>query len=129
MPTTYIYCEGDPSAAALLDGLRAGHAFVTESPDGPEIRLHAGEAMMGDRLQSPGPAVGFSVSTRRAAGMTLEVCGAQGPLYRQDLSEAETEHSIMVPVRDTLYVRAQLISEDDGLRQVHALTNPIYLIH
>ena len=35
VPTTYIYCEGDPSAAALLDGLRAGHAFVTESPDGP----------------------------------------------------------------------------------------------
>jgi hypothetical protein len=127
VPTTYIYCEGEPSPTALLDGLRAGHTFLTESPDGPEIRLYAGESMMGDTVSSEATKIPLSVSTRYAAGMTLEVCGAQGQLYRQELAHAESEHSIIAPVRDTLYVRAQLVSEDEGLRRVHALTNPIYL--
>ena len=85
--------------------------------------------MMGDSVVPDGPEIGLSVSTRRASGMMLEVYGAQGQLYHQGLTQAETEHSIRVTVHDTLYVRAQLITEDAGVRQVHALTNPVYLSH
>ena len=126
-PTTFVYCEGDPSPAALLDALRAGHAFISEAPTGPEIRLYAGSAMMGDTLQPEGSTVDFSIRTRRAAGMILELYGAGGVLFHQALDDAQTEHSIPLEVHDTLYVRAQLVTESDGDRRVHALTNPIYL--
>jgi len=128
-PTTHIYCPGDPSPAALLDALRAGHAFVSEAPAGPEIRLSAGEAMMGDAVHTDAPTLDFTVVTRGAAGMTLELHGAAGLLMQQALDDAQTEHSIPVSVRDTLYVLAQLVTGRDGERQVHALTNPIYLSH
>lgn len=126
-PTTHIYCEGAPSAAALLDALRAGRAFISEAPQGPEIELRAGEAMMGDVVHMDAPALDVNVVTRCAAGMTLELYGAQGLLYRQLLDAAQTEHSIPLDVRDTLYVRSQLVTESDGVRRVRALTNPIYL--
>ena len=126
-PTTHIYCEGAPSAAALLAALRAGHAYVSESPTGPEIELRAGEAMMGDVVHTDAPALDFVVSTRRAAGMTLELYGARGLLSQQALHEDATRHSIRLDVHDTLYVRSQLVTESDGVRRVHALTNPIYL--
>jgi hypothetical protein len=83
--------------------------------------------MMGDILHSDSENVGVSISTCRAAGMTLEIYSTAGLIFSQALSDSPTEHSALLPVRDTLYLRAQLVTESDGQRRLHALTNPIYL--
>ncbi|MBC7810731.1 MAG: PHP domain-containing protein [Burkholderiales bacterium] len=49
-PTMWIYCSGEPSASGILAGLRAGHAFISDAPDGPQIYLSSGDAIMGDVL-------------------------------------------------------------------------------
>lgn len=46
-PVTGVYAENQ-SAGALLDAIRCGHCFVSESVDGPAISLRYGDAQMGD---------------------------------------------------------------------------------
>lgn len=48
-PTTCVYAMS-PSAADILDALRRGHAYVTFAPDGPELEMTAGDAIVGDSV-------------------------------------------------------------------------------
>jgi hypothetical protein len=124
-PTTYIYCPGQPSAVALLDALRAGHAFVTESPTDPQLKLCAGEAMMGDAV--PRPANGqldIQLEVIGGEGSRLQILGADRVLSETAISTSEVTLEWTVKVANTPYIRAQLIDPDNGF--VRALTNPIY---
>jgi hypothetical protein len=123
-PTTYIYCEDAPSPAMLLASLRAGRAFVSESPNGPELYLSAGSALMGDTID-PSAAATFGVRAARAAGMTLELCTAAGVVERFDVDSDDWERQVTLDTRAAIYVRAQVVSGRQP--QVHALTNPIYI--
>jgi hypothetical protein len=126
-PTTFIYCAGAPSPAALLDGLRAGHAFISESPTGAEIYLSAGDVMMGDVLVSSDDIVTFSVHVRHAAGKQLQIVTKLGVVQQFALDDVEWMGVVPVDVRDTPYVRAQVVSDDPNRFTMHALTNPIYI--
>jgi hypothetical protein len=128
-PTTFIYCAGAPSPAALLDGLRAGHAFISESPDGAEVYLSAGSAMMGDALSTADDTVNFSVHVRRAAGKQLQIVTNTGVVQQFAVTDAEWMKTVPVDVRSTPYVRAQVVSGEQGRPIIHALTNPIYIEH
>lgn len=123
-PTTYIYCEGAPSPAALLASLRAGRAFVSESPSGPELYLSANDALMGDSLDPSADAT-FHLRAVRAAGLTLELCTAVGVAERFDVDAEDWRREVTLDVRGAVFVRAQVVSGRQ--RQVHALTNPIYI--
>lgn len=73
-PTTVIYAR-ELSEAALLDGLRAGRAYVrTRGPNGPAIELSADAAartyLMGD-VVPPGP-ITLQVTVAGATGQRLE---------------------------------------------------------
>ena len=48
-PTTCVYA---PSAGMtdILSAVRAGHSFITFSPEGPTLEMRSGEAIMGDSL-------------------------------------------------------------------------------
>ncbi|MBK9121680.1 MAG: PHP domain-containing protein [Chloroflexi bacterium] len=126
-PTTVIYCPGDPSPAALLAALKAGHAYVTESPDGPEVVLIAGPAMMGDTLYVDGDTLPVTVTVRRAPGTRLQIVSAAGVTQQFAIDRLEWVTQVDVDVRDTPYVRAQVVSGKPSTLQVHALTNPIYI--
>lgn len=126
-PTTVIFCPGDPSPAALLDALRAGHAYVTESPDGPEVALMAGPAMMGDSLHVVDDTLSITVSVRHAPGTWLQVVTAAGVTQQFAIDRLEWEARLDADVRDTPYVRTQVVSGDLAAPHVHALTNPIYI--
>jgi hypothetical protein len=83
-PTTWIHCPGEPTSEKLLRGLRAGHAFITHAPDGPQLYLFSGDAMMGDTI--PRPADGnLSVQLRVMDGenTTLQLCTADGVIYQR----------------------------------------------
>jgi hypothetical protein len=48
-PTTCVFSpSADP--ADILEGLRRGHAYLVYAPDGPNLELAAGEAIMGDSV-------------------------------------------------------------------------------
>jgi len=126
-PTTWVYCPGPPSAVALLDALRAGHAFVSEGADGPRLTMSAGPAMMGDAIPRPPDArLLLTVRAVGGAGSTLEVRGAPGCLLQYPVTGPDEVITLTLDVSSTAYVRAQLVSGADS-DLLRALTNPIYL--
>jgi hypothetical protein len=48
-PTTCVYAMS-ASPAAILEGLRQGHAYITFAPNGPSLEMTAGDASMGDSV-------------------------------------------------------------------------------
>jgi len=55
-PTTWVYAR-ELSTAGILEGIRAGHVFISASPQGPQLFLsaavdsdHTGQNMMGDEI-------------------------------------------------------------------------------
>lgn len=126
-PTTWIYCPGPPSAAALLDALRAGHAFVSEGADGPRLTMHAGPAMMGDVVaRPPDNRLPLTVHAAGGAGSILELHGAPGLLACYPIAGEDAVIEATLDVSGMAYVRAQLVSGEDS-DLLCALTNPIYL--
>ena len=71
-PTTWLYLA-ELSVEAVLEGLRKGKAFVSESPDGPRLQIFIDDTPMGDYL----PSATSSPKSARAI-----VHGASGDLLR-----------------------------------------------
>ncbi len=127
-PTTWIYCEGDPTAARLLEALRAGHVFLSESPTGPRLMLHAGSAMMGDTVPYPlADCLRVTVNVSGGAGALLQLHTARGCVYQQAVESHSLALDMTVDVQGSSYVRAQLVTGEGDTAEVRALTNPIYL--
>ncbi|MBL8147405.1 MAG: CehA/McbA family metallohydrolase [Anaerolineae bacterium] len=126
-PTTFIHCEGAPSPAALLGHLRAGHAFISEAPDGPELVLSAGGVLMGDSIRPEGASAAFTIHTRRAQGKTLQIVTAEGVVYQSTVTQPEWQRTIEVRVVQTSYVRCMLVSGSPEDLTVHAVSNPVYI--
>ncbi len=125
-PTTYVYVEGAPSPAAVIGGLRAGHAFITRAPNGPQLYLSSGSAMMGDVVEIP--AVGIlkiNVHIVDGDGMQFELWTAQGVEAKHAITANDVTLDFETNVRSARYVRAQL--RDIETQNVTALTNPIYV--
>ncbi|MBA3870053.1 MAG: PHP domain-containing protein [Anaerolineae bacterium] len=124
--TTYIYCDGEISPARLLQALRAGHAFVTCAPDGPQIYLLSGTAMMGDSILRPSNnQLKLQIEVLRGDGGQLEVCTAKGVSESILITGNQTKLELEVDIKDTSYVRVQLRRLEDNSMLV--LSNPIYL--
>ena len=127
-PTMWIHCDGAPSPAKLLDNLRAGHAFISATPDGPRLTLRVGDAIMGDSIPRPSDdRVTLHVSARGADGLQMQVHGASGYMAHFDVDGDDCAWEVPVSTQGTPYLRAQLVEPDANLVNVHALTNPIYI--
>jgi hypothetical protein len=132
-PTTWVHCPGPPTAAGILDGLRAGHAFISERPGGPQLFMWAGEdlteAMMGDAILAP-PDGRLSLRLRAVggAGLTLELHDDSGLRRATPIESDDAELTLALDMSESRYVRAQLAEAGPGdTTVVRALTNPIYL--
>lgn len=127
-PTTWIYCPDEPSPAALVAGLRAGHATISAGPEDPRLVLRSGDALMGDRIARPHDgALPLALDVRGGDGLMLQVFAAQGCIAEQRVRGDETSIALTVPVDDSPYVRAQLVAVDGNMTEMCALTNPLYL--
>lgn len=125
-PTTYIYCSERPSPAGLLRALRAGHAFVSESPARARLHLKSGMAMMGDVVPRPAnERLTVESDVFAGDGGRWQLVGAGGALTEADISGDHARLMVEVDVSGTPYVRAQLVDPASG--DIRALTNPIYL--
>lgn len=128
-PTTFIHCEENPTPRKLIDSLRAGHAFVTHSPDGPQLYLTAQGRMMGDTINISGQnSVEVSFKTIGAQGLRLQFVGADGILIDEILPDDAASGARTVNVNTgTLFIYARLIDDDPDELFVHTVTNPLYL--
>lgn len=127
-PTTWIYCDDTPSPAKLLDNLRAGHVFISDSPDGPQVMISTGEAMMGDSIKrSMDEQLSLLVSARNAANLRLQIYNANGCMEERELNEPNADYEISINAGGTPYIRAQLVETDVEGGHIRALTNPIYI--
>src|SRR5262249_28389735 len=90
IPTTYIYVDGPPSPARLLDGIRAGHVFVTESPTGPQLFLNSGQCMMGDCISYPQTkTLPITLDIKDGSGMLLQLVGKIGVMQQWSINSPE----------------------------------------
>ena len=125
-PTNVIYCPGDPSPAGIIDGLRKGHAFITRNPNGPQLYLSSGSAIMGDTVTAPATdKLSITVHTIGGSGMQLQIWTAHGAIEQHMLSGDDHSFNFEIDVRGARYIRAQL--KDVGSGYVTALTNPIFI--
>ena len=128
MPTNWIYCPEPPTAASLLAGLRAGHVFVNDAPDGPQLYLQCGVAIMGDAVSRPSTeSLAIQVRTVNSAGLRLEIHGATGLLAATEILSDEATIDMEIAVDNTPYFRAQLLEKDGNPDIIKALSNPIYI--
>ncbi len=123
-PTVYIHCPDMPSPANLLKRLRAGHAFISESPTGPRLDLRAGDAMMGDSLDST-EGVSCALTVRGGTGGEAQFCTAAGIVARVPVTEDPQTLEYRIPTSTSQYIRTQLV--DPVTKHCRAITNPIYL--
>lgn len=127
-PTTWIYCPDAPSPAALLAGLRAGHATLSARPDGPRLTLTSNHAMMGDSVARPADGrLPVAVHILGGSGLMLELVTAQGSVEQQPVVSDDERIELIADVTRSPYLRAQLVAPDSRWGDVRALTNPIYL--
>jgi len=138
-PTTWVYAT-ELSVKGILDGIRAGHVFVSSNPDdGPRVYLAAvyGDvrAVAGDDLCVPrGTEVKFSIKVTGAGGMMLRFVAAQGEVALVGVEDDDFTYGYALKVSGTNYLRVEVIAPPEADLKtepaalwVEALSNPIYL--
>ncbi len=143
-PTTWVYAE-ELSAAGILDGIRAGHVFISADPQGPELYLTADadgdglyEGMMGDEATYvasllPGRPVMLRAQVVGGRGLVLRIVSSRG-VESVPVGSDDFAHCWQARPKDDTFYRLELVEPCDGevghdlaalVRR--ALSNPIYV--
>jgi hypothetical protein len=138
-PCTWVFSHS-LTEAAILDGIRAGHVFLSRAAGGPQITFTAryadGQVMAGDVVQvSPGTRLTLQTQVRGAQGDLVRLVSAHGVLVLVEITADDFTHEFAVtPVADGYYYpqviqppEADLDKEPSTL-MVDALANPIYVL-
>jgi hypothetical protein len=151
-PCTWVYARGGPSEQSILEGIREGHAFITDDPKGAQLIMTADgdpstaptevgalrtgsdgrfEAMMGDTVEAAeGQRVPFRVWTNGGMDRRLWIICDGLPLDVIPLDGPEATHSFSLELSGRSYVRAELRGfrgRPERGEVVWAMTNPIWL--
>ena len=127
IPTTVVYAR-ELSQSAILEGIKAGHVYIrTNGPDGPELLLSAGTAMMGDEVTAAaGSPVEFSITTTDQSGLPLRLYLDGKPVSDEPQLAVGKATYRWTSDGKRHWLRAELVDGKEGSDPV-VLTNPIYL--
>jgi len=136
-PCTWVYAE-DASEDGILEGIRRGHVFISDDPNGAQLTLtadakHDGrfQAMMGDTIELTGDRpLTFRAWTNGGMDRRLWLIADGLPLAVIPLDRPEAEHVFSLDVSGRSYVRAELRGfrgRPERGEVVWAMTNPIWL--
>ncbi|GAB5428495.1 MAG: CehA/McbA family metallohydrolase [Devosia indica] len=105
-PTTVLFLP-ELSEDAILAAMKAGHGYVTESPNGPHLEIRCGNVVMGGETDE---ITTLDVDVRGAKGDALILVDATGPIARLDISSPDWRTNIALenPVG---FVRAEIVAE------------------
>lgn len=146
-PTTVLYME-ELSEEAVLDAMKSGRGYVTESPTGPHLELTAnGEPMgssvsghvvaealvrgaKGDRLLWLDASGIVGEETIEADDWTAHFAGSPDRFLRTEIAAAANRSAIVETFREALHGKnlPWVLSEHDLSKQTirRAISNPIY---
>jgi hypothetical protein len=127
IPATVVYAR-ELSQPAILEGIKAGHVYIkTHGPDGPQLLLTSGAAMMGDAIEAAaGTEVDFALSTNDGSGATLRLYLDGRPVVSPPaFVNGNTTYRWTSDGRRH-WIRAELVDGKAGDDPV-VLTNPIYV--
>lgn len=121
-PTTALHVK-QADRQGVLNALRRGEAYVTESPTGPHLEMSVNGTPMGGALpSSAGKALDLTL--RNAAGTWLMLIGDGSLVAEQPILSADWTGQIALPA-GLKYVRAELRDGAAGA-PMRCLGNPIY---
>jgi hypothetical protein len=131
-PTTWIYCPETPTASALLNALRAGNCYISESPAGPRIHFCVNDVMMGGQTRRSDDAF-VQVRVSGGKGTELVLHGAAAVRYRCPVATNDIWLDLRLDCSDEHYLWAQLRNPADADTPpeqivVRAMTNPVYMV-
>jgi hypothetical protein len=126
IPTTVVYAR-ELSLPAILEGIKAGHVYVkVTGPQGPDLYLKAGSAIMGDEITAAtGQSVTFTLNSPNAAGKIPRILLDGKPLL--SIPKLDSTGSLSLQWSSDgkkHWLRAEL---DDTNGEPVILTNPIYI--
>jgi hypothetical protein len=139
-PTTWVYAR-ELSTAGILEGIRAGHVFISTGPQGPQLYLsadadgdHAWTSMMGDEIFVPGGhSVSFCAHVVGGRGLTLRIVSAKGAAGVA-VEGDDFSHCWESRPEGHAFHRLELVepggdetAPDCTALLRHALSNPIYI--
>lgn len=107
-PTTVIWLPC-LDAGSVLESLRAGHCYVTESPTGPHLSFMANGLPMGSVVPEGGSIdIGFEV--KGAAGDRLVWVSEDGPIADMVIPADEWQQTIDLPAPNR-FLRAEIVAD------------------
>jgi hypothetical protein len=138
-PCTHVFADA-LSIPAVIAGIRAGHAFISEGPAGPRLELTAqaidGEqqVMMGDELSVPaGAGLRLRCRVQGGAGNVLRLVSAED-IHQATIAGDDFIYRHQVAATGDTYWRAEVIEppeapldEEPAALMAKALGNPIYV--
>lgn len=112
-PTLWVQARNPLTSVSIIDAVRAGRCFMSDSPSGPQVYFTRED---------------YAVTARVVGGEGTALCliGASGIIATEAVTTDDQSWSFAVNVlgKGQTYARAQLYGANGGLR---AITNPIWL--
>jgi len=142
-PTTWVWAGNEKGEmgngeGAILDAIRAGHAFITDAPNDTQLILTADadgdgrfETLMGDTTESrDGRPVRLRVEVRGGMDRRLWLIADGVPIDIRPLDKVESTHEFSLDVAGRRYIRAELRGHRGRPERgevIWAMTNPIWV--
>ena len=104
-PTTVLFLP-ELSEDAILATMKAGHGYLTESPNGPHLEIRCGNVVMGGDANKIAT---LDIEVRGAEGDELVLIDATGPIARMDIPNADWRTNIVLEI-PVGFVRAEIIA-------------------
>lgn len=112
-PTTYVLAE-DNTPSAILEAMREGHCFVTNSPKSTEIYLTCGDANVGDTVKfEKGTTVDIAV-IKLQPRHTVRVYNNEKEIYTHRANCFENALYFQCEVQEKGFVRVEITYEFQG---------------
>jgi hypothetical protein len=107
-PTTVLWLP-HLDAGAVVNALRSGHGYVTESPSGPHLVLTVNNCPMGSTVRADGD-VEICVEVSGAAGDRLVWVSENGPIAETVITSDTWQDTLTLPAPNR-FIRAEIIAE------------------
>ncbi len=145
-PTTYVCCE-ENTEESVLENIKKGHAFITNTPTSTELYLTCGDKITGDEVDWSEGIKSEIKALKLKKNHTLKIWNNDKVIYEYTASK-KTNHTAEFEVKEKGFIRAEVIYTygkvgkflygklapmivpgDKGLEIppfIYAMTNPIY---
>jgi hypothetical protein len=128
-PCTWVFAE-ELSAEGILAGIRAGHVFISENPQGPKVFLEAASdghrAIVGDEIVlEAGNELHLKCSVEGAMGSELCIRSLDEDVSKK-INDDEFTFEMSISIDRDNFFRAE-IQDQSNPPMLRALSNPIFV--